>query len=295
MEPVIVIVGPTAVGKSQLSVKLALTLNGEVINADSMQVYKGLDIGTAKITNREKKGVKHHLFDIVSVEDNYSVYDYQKACREKIEEIRKKGLIPIIVGGTGLYIKAALYDYEFLDEENATKDLSEYTNKELCEKIIKIDPYNEVDPNNRRRLERTLTRLLENKETKLDKDHLLYEAKFIGLTTDREALYKRIDQRVDNMLIDLVDEVKYFYDKNIHCKSLNTGIGYKELYEFFDKKITFKEAVQKIKQNSRNYAKRQYTWFQNQMDIKWFNVNYDDFSQTEEEIIEYINIDKDLK
>lgn len=292
MKPIIVIVGPTAVGKSKLSVKIALTMNGEVINADSMQVYKGLDVGTAKITKAEMLGVKHHLLDVVSVEENYSVYNYQKQCRAKIDEIRKKGKVPIIVGGTGLYIKAALYNYEFNEEKNEI-DLSEYSDEELYHKITQLDPTSEIDKHNRRRLERTFIRLKENGKVKSNKDHLLYNSIFVGLKADREILYKRIDQRVDNMLIDLVDEVKYYYDKNIHSKSLQTGIGYKEFYEFFDGNVTFKEAVNNIKKNSRNYAKRQYTWFQNQMNVKWFDVNYDDESKTVDEVINYINIDKD--
>lgn len=285
MNKVIVIVGPTAVGKTKMSVELALTLGGEIINADSMQIYKGLDIGTAKVTNEEKKGVKHHLLDIASVTENYTVYEYQRDCRKKIEEIQKRGHIPILVGGTGLYIKAALYDYAF-EKETEKISFDTLSTEEIYQKIIEIDPLNPVDPHNRRRVERTLMHLLNESEPKLEKDHLLYDAIFIGLTTDRDRLYKRIDQRVDGMLIDLVDEVNTFYKAGIYSKALQTGIGYKELYAFFEGNTSFREAVQNIKQNSRNYAKRQYTWFLNQMDIKWYTVHFDDFSKTVTEVLD---------
>lgn len=278
MKKVIAIVGPTAVGKTKMSVELAKIYNGEVINVDSMQVYKGLDIGTAKVTEQEKKGVKHHLFDIAPVEEEYTVYQYQKDCRNKIEEIWSRGHIPILVGGTGLYLKAALYDYAFVEGERQEFDV--LTNDELYQKIIKIDPHYEVDSQNRRRLVRALDRLQGEKIPYTDKNRLLYDTIFIGLTTDRVTLYNRIDQRVDGMLLPLVDEVKYFYDNGIYSKALQTGIGYKELYTFFEGKSSFYNAVNMIKQNSRNYAKRQYTWFQNQMDINWIEVNFDCFSNT---------------
>lgn len=287
MNKVIVVVGPTAVGKTKMSVELALTLGGEVINADSMQVYKGLDIGTAKVKSNEKKGIKHHLFDIATVTQNYTVFDYQRDCRKKIEEVQKRGHIPILVGGTGLYIKAALYDYEFEKEEERLS-FDHLSTEEIYHKILELDPESTVDSHNRRRLERCYTHLLKEVGPKVERDHLLYDALFIGLTTGREVLYNRIDTRVDGMLLDLVDEVKFFYDQNINSKALATGIGYKEFYDFFDGKATFREAVENVKQNSRNYAKKQYTWFLNQMDVEWFSVHFDDFDQTVKEVLAYL-------
>ncbi len=284
---IICIVGPTAVGKTALSVRLAKIYNGEIINADSTQVYKGMDIGTAKVTEQEKAGVKHHLFDIVDVTENYTVYDYQKDARKKIEEIQSKGHIPILVGGTGLYIKAALYNYDFVNTENLDY-IDDLSNEEIIKRIKELDDTLEIDYQNRRRLISTLKNLLSEDTQKLDKNHLLYETIFIGLTTDREELYKRINNRFLKMLIPLVDEVKAFYDKGIRSKALNTAIGYKELYEFFDNKISFREAVEECQQNTRNYAKRQYTWFNNQMDINWFKVNFNDFNKTIDDVVKFL-------
>lgn len=286
---IIVITGPTAVGKTKMSVELAKIYNGEIINADSTQVYKGMDIGTAKATKQEMKGVKHHLLDICDVTENYTVYDYQKDARAKIDEIKSKGHIPILVGGTGLYIKAALYNYDFVDTETLDY-VDDLTNEEIIAKIKEIDDCLEIDYNNRRRLVSTLKMLLSEDNQVLDKDHLLYDdVVFIGLTTDRDILYDRIDKRFDEMIIPLIDEVKAFYKKGINSKALNTAIGYKELYKFFDDEETLVNVVEECKKNSRNYAKRQYTWFNNQMDIRWFNVDFSDFSSTINEVATFID------
>lgn len=286
---IIVITGPTAVGKTKMSVELAKIYNGEIINADSTQVYKGMDIGTAKATKQEMQGVKHHLLDICDVTENYTVYDYQKDARAKIDEIKSKGHIPILVGGTGLYIKAALYNYDFVDTETLDY-VDDLTNEEIIAKIKEIDDCLEIDYNNRRRLVSTLKMLLSEDNQVLDKDHLLYDdVVFIGLTTDRDILYDRIDKRFDEMIIPLIDEVKAFYKKGINSKALNTAIGYKELYKFFDDEETLVNVVEECKKNSRNYAKRQYTWFNNQMDIRWFNVDFSDFSSTINEVATFID------
>lgn len=281
---ILVITGPTAVGKTKLSVALAKIYNGEIINADSTQVYKGMNIGTAKVTKEEMEGIKHHLLDIKDIEEDYSVFDYQKDAREKIEEIKSRGKIPILVGGTGYYIKATLYDYVF-NEEEIRKDFSELSDEEIAKLVEDYD----VDKNNRRRCERLLEKLENDNYIEQKNFQILYDdVIFIGLTTDRKVLYERIDKRLDKMFISLVDEVKSFYLKNIRTKALQTAIGYKELYEFFDNKKTLKEVNELIKQNSRNYAKKQYTWFNNQMNIKWFNVVFDNFNNTINEIVSYI-------
>lgn len=290
---IICIVGPTAVGKTKLSVELAKIYNGEIINADSTQVYKGMDIGTAKVTKEEKEGVPHHMFDIKDVTEDYSVFDYQKDAREKISEIKNKGKIPIIVGGSGYYIKALLYDYEFSNEE-VKKDYSHLSNEEIYEKIMAYDVCVPIEKNNRKRNVRLLEKL-ENGSFSIQDFRALYDdVLFIGLTTDRDNLYERINKRFDSMLIDLIDEVKPFYLKGIKTKAIMNGIGYKELYPFFDHEKTLKECVNDIKKNTRNYAKRQYTWFMNQMNVTWFTTNYDDFKETILEIVTFIDINKKI-
>ena len=289
----IAIVGPTCVGKTKLSVELAKKLNGEIINADSTQVYKELDIATAKIKEEEKEGIPHHLFDIKEITDNYTVYDYQKDCRNEIDEIIKKGKTPILVGGTGLYIKAALYDYKFEEENNNYDDYKDYSNEELYNKLKEIDKNTNIHPNNRKRIVRALNyynntkNILSNKE---QTDKLLYDTVFIGLTTNRDNLYNRINKRVDVMLQNgLIEEAKKIYKKNIRTKAVLTPIGYKELFEYFDGNKTLEESIELIKQRSRRYAKRQYTWFNNKMNINWFDVDFDSFNNTINKVLEFIN------
>ncbi len=292
---VIVILGPTGVGKTKLSIQLAKKLNGEIINADSTQVYKDLDIATAKVTEKEKEGIIHHLFDIKTIDENYTVFDYQKDCRKKIKEIFDKGKVPIIVGGTGLYIKAALYDYKFKNE-NSFNNYDNYTTLQLYDMLKTIDCKTTIHPNNRKRIVRALNyyentnEILSNKE-KTNK--LLYDAIFIGLTCDRNILYDRINKRVDNMLDNgLLEEARKFYDMNIRSKAVMTPIGYKELFKYFDGYITKDDAIELIKLRSRRYAKRQYTWNNNQLNVNWFNVNFNNFEKTVKEVFEFINLNR---
>lgn len=288
MKNIIVIAGPTGVGKTKLSVELAKRINAEIINADSMQVYKRLNIGTAKITENEKENIPHHLFDIVNPKDMYTVFDYQIDGRNKIKEILNRGKRVIIVGGTGLYIKALLYNYEF-KKEDKTYDFNNMTNEELFSKIQEYNPDISVHINNRKRLERYLTKLLNNNIDSNNGNEKVYDFSIIGLTTERENLYNIINSRVDKMIDSgLIEEVKSLYDDNIRSKAINTGIGYKELYLYFDGKITYDEAIDLIKKNSRRYAKRQYTFFNNKLDVNWFKTNYEDFSKTIEEVIKFL-------
>lgn len=288
MKNIIVITGPTGVGKTKMSIELAKKIDAEIINADSMQVYKDLNIGTAKITEKEKEGIPHHLFDIVEPTNMYTVYDYQKDARDIINDVLSRGKKVIIVGGTGLYIKALLYDYKFIKEDK-TYDFSKMSNEEILDKINSYNLDINLHINNRKRLERVLTKLYNNNMQTEKTDTVLYDFVAIGLTTTRDNLYKIIDNRVDKMIEDgLIDEVEELYKKSIHSKAINTGIGYKELYKYFDKEISLDEAISLIKKNSRHYAKRQYTFFNNQMNIKWFNTNYNDFSLTVEEVYNYI-------
>lgn len=283
---IIVITGPTGVGKTKLSVALAKKYNAQIISADSMQIYKNMDIGTAKATEEEKQGIIHHMLDIKDVQDDYSVYDYQKDAREILNNLLNQNINVVIVGGTGLYIKALLYNYEF-KENNIRKDFTKFTNDELYKMVLDIDKETKIHVNNRQRLES----FLNNHSTLEDKipSKLLYDCKIIGLTRPREELYNTINKRVDEMIENgLIDEARYFYDKKIYSKAINTAIAYKELYLYFDNKISKKEAIELIKKKSRNYAKRQYTWFNNQMNVKWFNINEKDFKSTINEVIEYI-------
>ena len=290
MSRVIVITGPTAVGKTKLSIELAKKLNGEIINADAMQVYKGLNIGTAKVTEKEKENIPHHLFDIKEVEEEYSIYNYQKDCRKVINDILRRNKTPILVGGTGLYIKAALYDYK-LSEEKTNNTYDNLKTEEIYKELLKLDKDINIDKNNRRRLIRALNYYKENNTSISNNktNKLLYDTIFIGLTTDREILYKKINQRVDNMIENgLLKEVKYYYDKNIKTKPLINGIGYKELYNYFDGLCSKEEVVEKIKQNSRHYAKRQYTFLNHQLNVVWFETDYNNFNNTIEKVSSYI-------
>lgn len=275
---IIAITGPTGVGKTKLSVALAKKYHGIVVNCDAMQVYKGMDIGTAKIKEEEKEGVPHYLFDIVSPEVNYTVYDYQKDARKIIEENKDKTII--FVGGTGLYLKAALFDYRFSEEKNK-ENYEEYSNEELYQMCLKKDEKCLIHPNNRRRM----IRFLQKETTASVEPKLLYDATFIGLTTNRDHLYEIIDKRVDKMFEEgLLEEVKKFYDQHLNSKALQTAIGYKELYSYFEGNLSLEETKELIKKNSRHYAKRQYTFFNHQLTVQWFSVNYEDFQKTIKEV-----------
>ena len=289
---VIVIVGPTGVGKTKLSIMLAHKYNGEVINADSTQVYRGMDIATAKVTEVEKEGVVHHLIDIRNINEDYTVYDFQRDCRKCIDDIVTRGKTPIIVGGTGLYVKAALYDYQF-DFEDKHFDYSNYSTDFLYDRMISIDPNSLIHRNNRKRIERFLSyydstgKLLSDKEKS---SKILYDCKFIGLTTDRSFLYDRINSRVDVMISNgLIDEAKSIYDSGVRSKAVLTPIGYKELFSYFDGSCDLESCIALIKQRSRNYAKRQYTWFNNQMDINWFDVDFSHFNNTFLDVCDFID------
>ena len=282
---IICVVGPTGVGKTKLSVMLAKKYDALVIGCDATQIYKHLDIGSAKVTEEEKEGVEHLLIDIKEPNEDYSVCDYQKDLRTIID--KNKDCNIVIVGGTGLYLKSALYDYEFSEMEDNNYD--EYTNEELYKMCLDINPNLNIHQNNRRRLENFLNR----KNKTLKEPVLLYDALFIGLTTDREVLYERINQRVDEMIQNgLVEEVKSLYQKYGLTSILSRAIGYKEIIKYLDKEISLEEAIELIKKNSRHYAKRQYTWFNNQMNITWFNTNFKDFNKTYEEVVEYIEKNK---
>lgn len=285
---VIVITGPTATGKSDLGIFLAHKLNGEIINADSTQIYKELDIATNKIKDTE--GVVHHLFNEKDLREDYTVFDYQKDARRIIDDILSRGKTPILVGGTGLYINASLYDYKF--EDKAKDEYEGFSNDELYKMLLEVDPNTNIHLNNRVRVISALNYYKANGKPYSEKEKdfkLLYDTIFIGLKADREILYYKINKRVDKMIEEgLIEEAREIYDLNIRSKAVMTPIGPKELFDYFDGKCSLKEATDLIKNKSRKYAKRQFTWFNNQMKLKWFDVNYDDFSKTEDEVLKYI-------
>ena len=290
MKKVIAIVGPTAVGKTKLSIELAKALNGEIISGDAMQIYRGLDVGTAKVTASEMEGIVHHLLDEKAPEEAYSVAEYQAAVRAKIDEITQRQKLPIIVGGTGLYVKAALYDYAFSDEAKPSGAQYEaFDNAALHAKLAAVDPESAqiLHPNNRRRVVRALNIYEETKQTKTaalakQEKKLLYDATLIGLTDERAALYERINGRVDAMIANgLVQEVQALYEAGIPKEAQAIqAIGYKELYDFLAGATDLQTATELVKRNSRRLAKRQYTWFRNQMDVEWFDVNVAQFDET---------------
>lgn len=293
MSKIVVIVGPTGVGKTNLSIELAKEIDGVILNADSVQIFKDLNIGTSKITEEEKQGIKHYFIDLFSPDENYSVADYQREARDVLNILLCNNKNVIIVGGSGLYLKALLYNYKFEDKNNLKyNNYEELNNDELKSRVDLIYKDNNIHVNNRKRLVNFLNSYETNNKiikNTPEKDELLYkDVIFIGLTCDREELYKRINNRVDQMFNDgLVEEVKGLYDKNIK-RCLNV-IGYKELYKYFDEEITLEEAKEQIKKNTRKYAKRQYTWFNNQLDIKWFNVDFNNFNNTVREVYDYLN------
>jgi len=288
MQDIIVIVGPTGVGKTKLSIELAKKLDAEIINGDSVSIYKDLDIGSAKPSIEEREGIVHHLIDVREVDEDYSVFDYQKDVRRLIEDISSRGKRIIIVGGTGLYIKAALYDYNFTDG-TTYNDYEELSNEELLNRIKSFNISELPNINNRIRLVRLLNKLENNEELGTNKDKLLYPIKVIGLTTDRDYLYERINKRVDVMVDNgLLDEINKLKDKYKTSRVLNSGIGYKEFYDYLFNSKDLDIVLEEIKRDSRRFAKRQYTFFNHQFNTTWFDVDFNNFNNTIEEVYNYI-------
>ena len=282
MYKVLVIVGPTAVGKSSFGIECAKAFNGEIISGDSVQIYKGLDIGSAKIKKEEMMGITHHLIDIKDARETYNVKDFQGLARTLIEDISRRNKLPIIVGGTGLYVKACLYDYRFNDEDTEDEPYDELSNEDIYNILKEKDPLclNKIHINNRRRLVRALNVLNKTGDKfsaniESQNHELLYDAKIIGLTMDRDKLYERINSRVDMMVNDgLVDEIKGLLEKGVSFDDqAMQGIGYKEFRSYFEEGTSLDKVLDEIKRNSRRFAKRQYTWFKNQMPVTWFETS----------------------
>ncbi len=289
MRPILAIVGPTATGKTKLSIALAKKLKGEIISCDSMQFYKGLDIGTAKVRKEEMEGITHHLIDILEPDSEFSVAIYQEIVRKKIAELEEKNITPILVGGSGLYISSVLYDYRFdgqKRDDEIESQYDDYSTKELAELLKEVNPHlaEKTDLKNRRRL----LRALQNQEEDIEftADNPFYDnAIVIGLDMDRETLYERIDKRVDLMIEEGLEvEAKKLYDDYFETQAA-MAIGYKEFFHYFTGKISKEEAIDQIKKNSRHYAKRQLTWFRNKFDCFWIMVDPDHFEKAIEEAL----------
>lgn len=286
-ENVAVIIGPTASGKTDLSIFIAKQLNGEIISGDSMQIYRGLDIGTAKVSKTEMDGVPHHLIDIKNVDETFSAAEFQQLAREKIADIHARGKLPIICGGTGLYIQSVLYDYQFAqdgNDETIRKELEKEADsigaEAIYEKLRAVDPVSAeaIHPNNVRRTIRALeifytTGRPVSKQQSSKKPDEKYDSAIVGLTMDRALLYERINKRVDLMMESrLLDEAEMLYDRGLKDVPAVQAIGYKELFSYIKGEQQLDEAVNLLKQNSRHYAKRQLTWFRNKMDIDWVDM-----------------------
>lgn len=280
MSKIVVIVGPTGSGKTKLSINLALKMNAEIINTDRMAMYKETNIGTAKIKDAEMNGIVHHLINNISLDDEYTIFNFQKDGRQILNKLIEENKNIIIVGGSGLYIKALLYDYELNDEKKTTNETS-YSNEEL-KKIADSISINNIHVNNRNRLIRFINAYKSGNKiiNSENKNKPLYEFVTIGLTMERKVLYNLINKRVDDMVKGgLLEEARSLYAKNY--SSLTKIIGYKELIPYFNNEIRLEEAIDIIKTNTRHYAKRQYTWYNNQMNnINWFEVNIDNFDET---------------
>lgn len=309
MKPkVIVIAGPTASGKTALSIELAKKINGEIISSDSMQIYKDMDIGTAKVTKEEMQGIKHYLVDFVSPTDRYSVSSFKKDAEKAIEEILQKGKVPIIVGGTGLYIDSLIYGIEYPDmqfDEKYRNELMEISQTEnglmsLYEKAKEIDPkaMENISSNDAKRITRVLEIYKATGKNKTEneilsrKNGVKYDYRVFVLNMDREILYQRINYRVDKMLEQgLIEEVENLLKKYEKYATAMQAIGYKEVVEYLDNTISYEEMVEKIKQGSRNYAKRQLTWFRKNKDSVWLNA-LDGVQNNVNIILEGVNSEK---
>ena len=285
----VVIVGPTAVGKTELSIELAKAIDGEIISGDSMQVYKGMDIGTAKATADEMQNIPHYLIDILNPDQSFSAYDFKVRAEAQIKKIISKGKIPIIAGGTGLYIQSLIYDFPFDKEEISPEkaeevrqkmtELETLSNEQLHNYLASFDAASSEDihPNNRKRVLRALEYYLKTKKKLSNRKKVQqytenYDTLLIGVETSRKTMYQRINNRVDVMMnAGLLEEVQQLLEQGYsNCQSMQ-AIGYKELIPAINQDITIDQAVDKLKQHSRNYAKRQMTWFKNKMNVQWFD------------------------
>ncbi|MFV8827238.1 tRNA (adenosine(37)-N6)-dimethylallyltransferase MiaA [Alkalihalobacterium sp. APHAB7] len=302
-EKLVVIVGPTAVGKTKMGIELAKRFNGEIISGDSMQIYKEMDIGTAKVKIEEMDGIPHHLLDIKEPTEPFSVAEFKDLVQPLIKSLNAQGKLPFIVGGTGLYINSVIQDFNFADtstdlqfREEMEKFVEEHGVEQLHQQLKDVDSvsYTSIHPNNYRRVIRALEVLKLTGKTlseyqQSQTQESPYDYVFIGLTMDRDVLYERINDRVDLMIeYGLIEEAKRLYDLGVReCQSVQ-AIGYKEIYEYIEGRVSKEEAIEILKRNSRRYAKRQYTWFRNKADVHWFDMTNANFNKKIIEIKHFI-------
>ena len=303
---VIVICGPTASGKTAISIELAKRINGEIVSADSMQIYKDMDIGSAKATIDEMQGIKHYLIDCVYPNERYSVANYKQDAKAAIEEIINKGKTPIVVGGTGLYIDSLIYEIEYKDikiNEEYRKQLEQIRDEEglevLYKQALEIDPkaMEKISSNDFKRITRILEIYEATGKTKTEQEaqsrlnEIPYDYKVFAIDYDREKLYERINKRVDNMLEKgLIEEVKSLLEKYNEFPTAMQGLGYKEVKQYLDGELLKDEMIEKIKQESRRYAKRQFTWFRKNKETIWINGE-NDIQKNIDIILEESNIE----
>ncbi|MFC0525023.1 tRNA (adenosine(37)-N6)-dimethylallyltransferase MiaA [Pontibacillus salicampi] len=300
-QPVVAVVGPTAVGKTKLGIAIAKRFNGEIISGDSMQIYKGMDIGTAKVTQEESEGIPHAMIDVKEPHESFSVAEFKERVQGHIDDIAQRGKLPIIVGGTGLYIQAVLYDFHFSNQQrddsyrNSLEQRMEIEGIEpLYEMLKQVDPEQaqKVHPNNHRRVLRALevyekTGMTMSEYHATQQSESPYEPYLIGLTMERDSLYERINRRVDKMIGEgLVEEVTRLTQQGLEHSQSMQAIGYKEMVPYVKGEIPLKDAREMLKLHSRRYAKRQLTYFRNKLDVDWYEVTVENIEKKFEEILQ---------
>ncbi|MFK3959238.1 tRNA (adenosine(37)-N6)-dimethylallyltransferase MiaA [Guptibacillus hwajinpoensis] len=300
-EKLVTVLGPTAVGKTKTSIELAKALDGEIISGDSMQIYRGMDIGTAKVTEDEMEGIPHYLIDIKQPTESFSAAEFQKLATGLVTDINRRGKVPIIAGGTGLYVKSVTHQYAFSEakeDPEYREQLEQIADKEgpvtFHARLKDVDPasYETIHPNNVRRVIRALEVYhVTGEPVSASKDALPEQSPYnivnVGLTMDRDVLYERINQRVDLMVeAGLLEEAQRLYNEDVrNCQSVQ-AIGYKEIYRYLEDRVSLEDAIMELKQNSRRYAKRQLTWFRHQMAMDWYDMT----EHREEKIQEILKV-----
>lgn len=302
-KPLIILAGPTAVGKTAISVQLAKRIGGEIVSADSMQVYRGMDIGTAKVTREEMQGVPHHLIDVLDPREPFNVCTFQRLAREAMRDIYEAGHVPILVGGTGFYIQSVLYDIDF-DEKADSEGVREELQRELAEngpeamheELGQVDPEAAaaIHPHNTKRVLRALEfyrttgRKISEHNAEQREKHSPYDFLYFVLTMERETLYRRIDMRVDRMVEEgLFEEVKRLRDEGLTSDLVSMqGLGYRQVFDYLEGAAARDEAVERIKRETRHFAKRQITWFKREPDARW--IHLEDFDNSRKKVVDYL-------
>ncbi|MCI6508317.1 MAG: tRNA (adenosine(37)-N6)-dimethylallyltransferase MiaA [Bacilli bacterium] len=293
MNKVIIIAGPTGVGKTKLSISIAKALHTKIINGDAFQVYKYMDILTAKIKEEEKSGITHYMFDILEPTEEFSVAEYQKQVRTLVDTLNDEGIIPIIVGGSGLYLDSVIYDYQFPETSSRERDsmYDEYSNEELHEMLEKLNPAaaQKIHMNNRKRVIRAIELSKTTGTINSFNNKLVYDALVFFLEDERESLYEIINKRVDEMVANgLLEEVKFLNDHFALSKTAKGAIGLKELLPYLNNETSLDEAIDNIKKNTRHFAKRQFTWYRNKDNVIHIKINRHNFDETVNQVLDII-------